>query len=307
MQHSTPSPCFQATDDFDTFTSHGLLVAAHDFAKRRGFFDLIQTSLSVSMKKRDFSWSDKLATLWASIEGRLRPYLPDQHLARPSRESLGRRLRPRALARSVPGQHPSSSLLARQRRTVALASPLAAGQTLARSPPPPLVTARRLTPGPVPRPGPARPECLLLALRARLQGVLRQKTLPLRLPALARVFRRAARRGPRRIPRPGQHPSRRTRRSPARLCARLLQTHLDPPRPGRRASRCPIRHARYHPEDPDPRLPLPAQRLLVQALRLAARACRFRRRLPQSRERCQSRASLDVRPRHHRPPRRPRL
>jgi hypothetical protein len=67
MQHSTTSPCFQATDDFDTFTAHGLLVAAHDFAADRRFFASFDQLLSVPMKKKDFSWQDKLATLWASV------------------------------------------------------------------------------------------------------------------------------------------------------------------------------------------------------------------------------------------------
>ena len=67
MPHSTPSLSFQATDDWSDFTSHGLLIAAHDFANRLGFFTAIDAHLSLTMKTRDYSWHDKLATLWASI------------------------------------------------------------------------------------------------------------------------------------------------------------------------------------------------------------------------------------------------
>jgi hypothetical protein len=67
MPHSTTSLAVEATDDFDDFTSHGLLLAAHDFATRVGFFKAIDTHLSLTMKTRDYSWQDKLATLWASI------------------------------------------------------------------------------------------------------------------------------------------------------------------------------------------------------------------------------------------------
>jgi hypothetical protein len=67
MPHSTPSLSFQATDEFADFTSHGLLLAAHDFASRLGFFKAIDSHLALRMKTRDYSWQSKLATLWASI------------------------------------------------------------------------------------------------------------------------------------------------------------------------------------------------------------------------------------------------
>lgn len=67
MPHSTTSLTFEATDDFADFTSHGLLLAAHDFASRLGFFKAVDAHLTLKMKTRDYSWQDKLATLWASI------------------------------------------------------------------------------------------------------------------------------------------------------------------------------------------------------------------------------------------------
>jgi hypothetical protein len=67
MRDSTTAPLFQATDDWDTFTKHGLLVAAHDFAKRIGFFSAVDRFLSFPIRTRDYRWQDKFATLWASI------------------------------------------------------------------------------------------------------------------------------------------------------------------------------------------------------------------------------------------------
>ena len=67
MPDSMPSPLFQATADWDTFTKHGLLVAAHDFARRLGFFSAVDRFLSFPIRTRDYRWQDKVATLWASI------------------------------------------------------------------------------------------------------------------------------------------------------------------------------------------------------------------------------------------------
>ena len=67
MPHATPSVRFQATDSFDDLTAHGLLVAAHDYARRLGLFSSIDRFLSLKMKTVDYSWQQKLQTLWASI------------------------------------------------------------------------------------------------------------------------------------------------------------------------------------------------------------------------------------------------
>jgi len=67
MQHSTPSVRFQATDSFDDLTTHGLLVAAHEHARRLGFFSSLDRFVSLKMKTIDYSWQQKLQTLWASI------------------------------------------------------------------------------------------------------------------------------------------------------------------------------------------------------------------------------------------------
>jgi hypothetical protein len=67
MPHSTSSLCLRASDDWADFTSHGLLVIAHDFAARLGFFTALDHSLSVPMKTRTYSWHQKFQTLWASI------------------------------------------------------------------------------------------------------------------------------------------------------------------------------------------------------------------------------------------------
>lgn len=67
MQHSTPSVHFQATDSFDDLTAHGLLVAAHLHARNLGFFSSIDRFVSLKMKTVDYSWQQKLHTLWASV------------------------------------------------------------------------------------------------------------------------------------------------------------------------------------------------------------------------------------------------
>lgn len=67
MLHSTSSLSFEATGDLDSFTSHGLLVAAYDFASHLGFFKAVDAHLALSMKTRDYPWQKKLATLWASL------------------------------------------------------------------------------------------------------------------------------------------------------------------------------------------------------------------------------------------------
>jgi hypothetical protein len=48
-------------------SQHALLSAAHRFAQDLGFFNAISQSISLKMKKIDYSWLDKLRTLWASL------------------------------------------------------------------------------------------------------------------------------------------------------------------------------------------------------------------------------------------------
>ncbi len=67
MKHSTADVEFQATHSFQDETAHGLLVSAYNKAKALGFFSKVEQSLKLKMKKRRYSWSDKLKTLWASI------------------------------------------------------------------------------------------------------------------------------------------------------------------------------------------------------------------------------------------------
>ena len=67
MPHSTTPPLFQATDDWDSFTKHGLLVAAHHFADSLGFFSAVDRFLAFKIRTRHYAWQDKFATLWASI------------------------------------------------------------------------------------------------------------------------------------------------------------------------------------------------------------------------------------------------
>lgn len=67
MPDSTSSLCFHSTDDWADFTNHGLLVAAHHFVDRLGFFSALDRFLSFSIRTRDYSWQDKFLTLWASI------------------------------------------------------------------------------------------------------------------------------------------------------------------------------------------------------------------------------------------------
>jgi hypothetical protein len=67
MLDSTTSPRFQSTDDWADFTNHGLLVAAHHFVDSLGFFSALDRFLSFPIRKRTYSWQDKLNTLFASI------------------------------------------------------------------------------------------------------------------------------------------------------------------------------------------------------------------------------------------------
>ena len=67
MKHSTADVEFRATDFWQDKTSHGLLFSAYNKAKALGFFSKMEQSLKLKMKKRRYSWSDKLKTLWASI------------------------------------------------------------------------------------------------------------------------------------------------------------------------------------------------------------------------------------------------
>jgi hypothetical protein len=67
MKHSTADLSFKATDFFQDQTAHGLLLSAYNKALALGFFSKIEHSIKLKMKKRTYSWSDKLKTLWASI------------------------------------------------------------------------------------------------------------------------------------------------------------------------------------------------------------------------------------------------
>jgi Transposase DDE domain group 1 len=67
MTHSSASLTFQATPFSPDLSQHALLSAAHQFAQDLGFFDAISQSISLKMKKIDYSWLDKLKTLWASL------------------------------------------------------------------------------------------------------------------------------------------------------------------------------------------------------------------------------------------------
>jgi Transposase DDE domain group 1 len=67
MNHSNPSVSFQATHNWQDHTAHALLVCAFNKAQAVGFFNKIEKSLNLKMKKIHYSWADKLSTLWASI------------------------------------------------------------------------------------------------------------------------------------------------------------------------------------------------------------------------------------------------
>jgi len=57
---------YRATDDWQEITTHGLLIAAWQFAQSCGAFDLWQ-QVSYCMKKVDYSALDKLKVLWLSV------------------------------------------------------------------------------------------------------------------------------------------------------------------------------------------------------------------------------------------------
>jgi hypothetical protein len=67
MPDSNSSLSFQTTAFSPDLSQHALLSAAHQFAQDLGFFDAISESISLKMKKIDYSWLDKLKTLWASV------------------------------------------------------------------------------------------------------------------------------------------------------------------------------------------------------------------------------------------------
>jgi Transposase DDE domain group 1 len=67
MFDSSPSLAFQATSFSPELSQHALLSAAHEFAQDLGFFDALSQSITVKMKKIDYSWLDKLKTLWAPL------------------------------------------------------------------------------------------------------------------------------------------------------------------------------------------------------------------------------------------------
>jgi hypothetical protein len=66
MRKSTPRIGVQANDVALMNTQHGLLALAYAAAARWGLLDALG-QLTVKMKTRDYSWADKIATLWASI------------------------------------------------------------------------------------------------------------------------------------------------------------------------------------------------------------------------------------------------
>lgn len=67
MNHFTQPVTFLATHNWDNHTSHALIVCAFNKAQDLKLFSRIEQSLHLKMKKRSYSWSDKLKTLWASI------------------------------------------------------------------------------------------------------------------------------------------------------------------------------------------------------------------------------------------------
>jgi len=67
MKDFTADVDFQASDFFHDQSAHGLLFSAYNKARALGFFSMVEHSLKLKMKKRRYSWSDKLKTLWASI------------------------------------------------------------------------------------------------------------------------------------------------------------------------------------------------------------------------------------------------
>lgn len=67
MTESTTEIVAESSDWHREQTAHGLLVLAHEAAKRAGFFTALAQHVHLPMKKVDYSVHDKLATVWASI------------------------------------------------------------------------------------------------------------------------------------------------------------------------------------------------------------------------------------------------
>lgn len=67
MHHFSQDVSFNATENFNNHTAHALLVTAFNKAQNVGLFSKLEQTLHLKMKKRTYSWADKLKTLWASI------------------------------------------------------------------------------------------------------------------------------------------------------------------------------------------------------------------------------------------------
>jgi hypothetical protein len=64
---STREVSFESSQEFEHYTSHGLLVAAYEEAKANGLFTTLREHIHVPMKTVTYSPLEKLTTLWASI------------------------------------------------------------------------------------------------------------------------------------------------------------------------------------------------------------------------------------------------
>ena len=66
MKKSTRKLRVEASNIELTNTKHGLLAVAYTVVTQWGFIDMLG-QVTVKMKKRDYSWADKMLALWASI------------------------------------------------------------------------------------------------------------------------------------------------------------------------------------------------------------------------------------------------
>ena len=67
MEKSTPVVRLEATVFDDEHTAHALLIPIYQKADELGLFEQLGARLHLAMRAKDYSWLDKLKTLWASI------------------------------------------------------------------------------------------------------------------------------------------------------------------------------------------------------------------------------------------------
>src|SRR5687768_6653006 len=67
MTNTTLLTSYETSPEMDGTSRHGLLATAYETAQQGGLFEVIGDRVQLRMRTKDYSWVDKLKTLWASI------------------------------------------------------------------------------------------------------------------------------------------------------------------------------------------------------------------------------------------------